>query len=104
MQLALYALALESAGCREVHISLLNADSEVLPQINLHEVHEALPMWEEFARMQESGIFGMRGAMRSEFGRSVTLPLATLEVKEDLWELQWKLTHPDLAEADDAAE
>ncbi len=104
VQLALYALALESAGCREVHISLLNADSEVLPQINLNEVHEAWPMWEEFARMQESGIFGMRGAMRSEFGRSVTLPLATLAVDEDLWELQWQLTHPDLAEAEDAAD
>lgn len=103
VQLALYALALEAAGCREVHISLLNADSEVAPQIGLPEVHEALSIWEALAVMQESGIFGMRGKVRNEFGRSVTLPLAHLEVDQDLWERQWQLTHPYLAEADEGA-
>ena len=104
VQLALYALALEAAGVREVYISLLNADTEVEPQISLTEVHGAQPMWNEFARMQATGIFGLRGAVRSEFGRSVVLPLATLAVDEDGLEEKWRLTHPDLAEADEAAE
>jgi hypothetical protein len=100
VQLALYALALETAGAREVQISLLNAGAEVGPQITLHEVHEALPMWEELARMQKTGAYGMRGGLRQEFGRSLTLPLATLRVAVDVWEEKWRMTHPALAETE----
>ncbi len=102
VQLALYALALETCGAREVQISLLNAGAEVAPQISLHEVHEALPLWEHLAAMQESGVFGMRGELRTEFGRSITLPLATLRVEPGIWEEKWMLTHPALAETEES--
>lgn len=93
IQLALYALALEACGARDVSISLLKPDTTVIPQITLLEVHEALTLWDELARMQDAGIFGMRGALRTEYGRGVVMPIATLPIDGRFWEDKWLKTH-----------
>ena len=51
--------------------------------------------------MQESGVFGMRGALRTEFGFRGDYPLATLAIDEEILAEKWSLTHPDFADAED---
>ena len=46
----------------------------------------------------------MRGAVRSEYGVSLELPLATLPVEPDTLEEKWALTHPGLCVAEEEDE
>lgn len=105
IQVCLYALAIEQAGAREVAVSLLTPDATVAPQAPLEAIRAPAAFWDGLVRMQEGGVFGMRGAVRAEFGVSLELPLATLPIEPDLLEEKWALTHPGLAEeeADDEA-
>ena len=48
--------------------------------------------------MQETGVFGMRGLVHSDFGFSRAYPLATLPIDPDLLQEKWTLTHPPFAE------
>ena len=47
--------------------------------------------------MQQTGVFGMRGPVRSAWAFTRNYPLATLAVDEDILEERWELTHPALA-------
>ncbi len=96
VQLCLYALALAGAGGADLHISLLTPQAPLAPQLGLARIKEQGPFWSELARMQETGIFGIRGEVRAEYGMGLVLPIATLPVERDLLEEKWALTHAGL--------
>jgi hypothetical protein len=98
IQLGLYALALRAAGARHVGLSLLTPAGELSqPQIQLSDLDEYPDIWRVLLRMQETGVFGMRGALRDEFGFGQDYPLATLAIDEEILEGKWTRTHPELA-------
>lgn len=102
VQLCLYALALAGTGVQELRISLLTADTPLEPQVGLAQIREQQPFWSELARMQESGVFGMRGTVRAEYGMALELPMATLPVEGELLEEKWLLSHTGLCSEGDA--
>jgi RecB family exonuclease len=102
LQLALYALALRFAGAREVGVSLLTSDTVLdKPQIQLADLDGLAGLWRGLLRMQETGIFGMVGALRDEFGFGQDYPLATLAIDEDILAQKWVLSHPDFLPVED---
>lgn len=101
VQVALYALALHQLGADDIGISLLARGLDLAaPQLKLQEVAQHEQIWRELAEMQRTGVFGMRGYIRSEFGFTGDYPLATLPVDFDLLETKWPLTHPGFATRD----
>ena len=102
IQIALYALALADAGAEDVQVSLLTPEDEVKPQAGLNAIRAQDALWAALARMQDTGIFGITGALRSEYGVSLELPLATLAVEPALLDEKWALTHPALAGEEDS--
>ena len=50
----------------------------------------------DLAKMQRTGVFGMKGEVRPAFGYSASYPLATLPIDEDILEDKWALTHANL--------
>jgi len=102
IQLALYALALRAAGAREVGVSLLTSDTVLdEPQIDLAALDNFTDLWRCLLRMQETGVFGMLGAVRPEFGFGQEYPLATLAIDEDILAEKWALSHPEFAAVED---
>ena len=98
VQLALYALALRAAGARAVGLSLLTPGAQLdAPQLTL------AGLWRGLWQMQESGVFGMRGALREEYGHRGAYPLATLAIDAEILAEKWALTHPDFASAEEEA-
>ena len=92
VQLALYALALRAQG-----VSLLTPDLALdAPQLMLDDLTAQSRLWRGLHRMQESGVFGMRGALRDEFSFRGDYPLATLGIDVDILDEKWTRTHPDL--------
>ena len=51
--------------------------------------------------MQETGIFGLRGPIRNEFGFNPDYPLATLPIDQEFLDEKWVLTHPAFADDED---
>jgi len=98
VQPALYALAFHTAGAGQIDASIVTPWEPLWPQIGLAEILACQSLWDELCRMQETGIFGMRGELRPEFSFRKDYPLATLEVPLDIIETKWALTHPALAE------
>ena len=97
IQLALYALALREKA-KSIGISLLSRSLALdQPQLGLREIGAQKDFWGALARMQLTGIFGMRGAIRSPWNFTGAYPLATLGIDPDLLEDKWTLTHPALA-------
>ena len=47
--------------------------------------------------MQATGIFGMKGPLRSAFTFTKDYPLATLAIDPEIIDERWEQTHPDLA-------
>ncbi len=102
IQLALYALALRSAGARAVGLSLLTPGAPLAaPQLTLADLDSLDGLWRGLVRMQESGVFGQRGALREEYGFRRDYPLATLAIDEEILAAKWTLTHPHFALAED---
>jgi hypothetical protein len=97
MQIALYALALHALGAKSVAASILTPAGPLKSQLGRDDILACAPLWEGLAAMQDTGIFGMRGEVRPEFGRGSSYPLAVLPVDPDLLEEKWMLTHPKLA-------
>ncbi len=98
VQVALYALALHALGASDVGASLVRPGEPVEVELSPEKVLAASAVWEELCTMQDTGVFGMRGAVRPEFGFASQYPLATLEIELDVLEDKWKLTHPRLSE------
>ncbi len=102
IQLALYALALRAAGAREVGLSLLTPGAPLdRPQLMLADLDSLGSLWRGLLHMQETGIFGMYGALRQEYGHRGDYPLATLGIDEEILAEKWVLTHPDLSPAEE---
>ena len=99
IQLALYALALGVNEIQNVGITLLSPSLRLdEPQLHVAQVAAQKSFWEALARMGRTGIFGLRGAIRSEFSFSGDYPLATLAIDPELLERKWALTHPTFSQ------
>src|SRR5438876_4688031 len=69
IQLGLYGLAARELGASEIRLSLLSPLTELeSPQVALGDLATHSDFWNELRRMQDTGIFGLRGPIRSEFG------------------------------------
>jgi hypothetical protein len=102
LQLALYALALRAGGAKEVGLSLVAAGTTLdTPQVEIAELDSLSDLWRGLLRMQETGVFGMVGALRDEFGFGSDYPLATLAIDEEILAEKWALTHPDFVLAEE---
>jgi hypothetical protein len=103
VQLALYALALHALGASSVQLTLLTPTGELEPQFDLADALAQQDFWDELHRMQETGVFGMLGEVRPEYGVARAYPLATLAIDSDLLKEKWMMIHPAFAIAEDGA-
>lgn len=102
IQLGLYGLVASELGASEINLSLLSPLTELeRPQLALVELAAHFDFWKELHRMQETGIFGLRGPIRSQFSFAADYPLATLPIDKEFLQEKWTLTHPVLAEEED---
>jgi hypothetical protein len=98
LQLALYTLATQQLGARGVEVSILSPiTAKPEPQLRDEDFVDCGPAFRELARMQATGIFGMKGPFRSAFTFTKDYPLATLSIDSEIIDERWELTHPDLA-------
>ena len=97
LQLGLYALAANQSGARQVEVSLVSPLVRPLhPQMSGGDFTSEVEIFAELARMQQTGIFGMHGPLRSAFRFTEDYPLATIAIDPDVLEQRWELTHPAL--------
>ena len=97
LQLSLYALAAMRLGADVVEVSLLSPLVRPLqPQMSGADFASEAEIFAELGRMQQTGIFGMHGSLRSAFRFTEAYPLATVAVDPDILEQRWELTHPAL--------
>ena len=97
LQLGLYTLAVSALGAQRTEISLLSPlVSRLEPQISGDEFSSEADIFAELARMQQTGIFGMHGPLRSAYRFTDDYPLATVAIDSDILEQRWELTHPAL--------
>jgi hypothetical protein len=97
LQLGLYALAIRELGAAEVTVSIISlAVKNVAPQLSVTDLAPHTDIFADLAKMQRTGIFGMKGEIRPAFGYSPQYPLATLPIDTDILEDKWALTHPAL--------
>ena len=98
LQLALYTLAAQQFGAKSVEVSILSPIiAKPEPQLRDDDFADCGPAFRELARMQATGIFGMKGPLRSAFTFTKDYPLATLSIDPEIIDERWELTHPDLA-------
>ena len=96
VQLALYALATHALGASNVELALLGLADELKPQFHLADALAQKDFWQELCRIQETGVFGMIGPLRTAYGFGHEYPLATLRIDEELLQQKWAMTHPAL--------
>ena len=98
LQLALYTLAAQQLGAQSVEVSILSpVIAKPEPQVRDDDFADCGPAFRELARMQATGIFGMKGPLRNAFAFTKDYPLATLSIDPEIVDERWELTHPDLA-------
>lgn len=99
IQLGLYGLAARDLGAAEINLSILSLRTELdKPQLAIADLAEHSDFWSELHRMQETGVFGLRGLIRNDFGFSPDYPLATLPIDKEFLDEKWVLTHPAFAD------
>jgi len=99
IQLGLYGLVARELGASEIKLSLVSPLTELdPPQLALGDLAAHSDFWNELHKMQETGIFGLRGPIRSEFSFTADYPLATLPIDREFLQEKWTLTHPPFAE------
>jgi len=102
IQLGLYGLAARALGAAEIHLSILSLRTELeRPQLAMADLAADSDFWNELYRMQETGIFGLRGLIRNEFGFNPDYPLATLPIDKEFLDEKWVLTHSAFADDED---
>jgi hypothetical protein len=102
LQLALYGLAARQLGARQVFLSLVSpAVKPVVPQLSVEQMDAEADVFRELARMQQTGIFGMYGPLRSAWTFTRAYPLATLPIEQEILDERWELTHPALAKEEE---
>jgi hypothetical protein len=98
LQLALYSLAAQQLGADKVEVSIFSpVVAKPEPQLRDEDFADCGPAFRELARMQATGIFGMKGRLRDSFSFTKNYPLATLPIDPEIIDERWELTHPDLA-------
>jgi hypothetical protein len=98
LQLALYTLAAQQLGAQSVGVSIFSpVIARPEPQLRDADFGDCGPAFRELARMQATGIFGMKGPLRSAFSFTKNYPLATVPIDQEIIDERWELTHPDLA-------
>ncbi len=103
LQLALYALAAQQLGAQSVDVSILSPTiMKAEPQLHDEDFADCGPAFRELARMQATGIFGMKGALRGAFTFTKDYPLATLPIDPEIIDERWEQTHRDLAIEEDS--
>ena len=86
-------------GAADVDLSILSVRTELeRPQLKVGALTEFSDFWDELFQMQETGVFGLRGAIRNEFGFTPDYPLATLPIDKEFLDEKWVLTHPAFAD------
>ncbi|PYK32064.1 MAG: hypothetical protein DME57_01245 [Verrucomicrobia bacterium] len=99
IQLGFYGLAARELGASDVQLSILSLRTDLdKPQLVLDDLSAHTDFWNELYRMQETGIFGIRGLIRNEFGFSSDYPLAILPIDKEFLDEKWVLTHPPFAD------
>ncbi len=97
LQLGLYALAARALGAQRTEVSLLSPlVRPIQPQISGTDFSSETEVFAALAEMQQTGIFGMHGPLRSAFRFTDDYPLATLAIDPDILEQRWERTHPAL--------
>jgi hypothetical protein len=93
VQICIYALSLRR-DFSGICASLLTRDiANLEQQLTFDAIVAQNEIWEEIARMQCTGIFGMKGEIRSEFTFTGTYPLATLAIDKYLLQEKWERVH-----------
>jgi hypothetical protein len=94
IQLALYAHAALAWGAQRVDAAWFTPHAtDEMVHLPFEELEKIQPILSTLGRMLRTGIFGMRGELRSEFAFRSPMPLATLAIPQDILEAKWKLTH-----------
>jgi len=102
IQLGFYGLAAREQGATDVQLSILSLRTDLdKPQLVLDDLAGEIEFWREVHRMQETGIFGLRGAIRNEFAFHADYPLAVLPIDKEFLDEKWVLTHPAFADEED---
>jgi len=102
IQLGLYGLAARELGASEISLSILSWRTELdRPQLAIDDLAAHADFWNELYQMQETGIFGLRGLIRNDYGFSPDYPLATLPIDKEFLDEKWVLTHPAFADDED---
>lgn len=100
LQLALYALAIESPrGITRLTRELDLDEPQLTPADAGLDAQRTL--WLGLCRMQDTAIFGATGKLRDDYSFSPDLPLATLRIDPAILAEKWARTHPLLVEQDD---
>ncbi|MEP6809761.1 MAG: PD-(D/E)XK nuclease family protein [Chthoniobacterales bacterium] len=103
LQLGLYALAVKQLGAERVALSILSpVINRPEPQLHDDDFSECHAAFIELARMQATGIFGMKGSLRGAFTFTKDYPLATLAIDPEIIDERWERTHPDLVAEDES--
>jgi hypothetical protein len=98
LQLALYSLAAQQLGAGHVEVSIFSpVIAKPEPQLRDDDFADCGPAFRDLARMQATGIFGMKGRLRDAFSFTKDYPLATISIDPEIVDERWELTHPDLA-------
>jgi hypothetical protein len=99
IQLGLYGFAARDLDAAEIKLSILSLRTELdRPQLAMADLAQHSDFWSELYRMQETGVFGLRGLIRNDFGFSPDYPLATLPIDKEFLDEKWVLTHPAFAD------
>jgi hypothetical protein len=97
LQLGLYALAAGALGARKIAVSIVSPLVRPLkPQVSGSDFASENEIFAALAEMQQTGVFGMHGPLRSAYRFTDDYPLATLAIDPDILEQRWELTHPAL--------
>jgi hypothetical protein len=81
LQLGLYTLAMRELGAAEVSASIVSLMvKNVAPQLLVIDLVPHANVFADLAKMQRTGVFGMKGEIRPAFGYSARYPLATLPI------------------------
>jgi len=97
LQLSLYANATKQLGATKVRVSLVSPNiAKAEPQLALEDFEQCRDAFRELARMQATGIFGFKGALRNAYAFTQPYPIATLAIDPEIVDERWEKTHEAL--------
>lgn len=97
LQLSLYANAAKQSGAAKIRVSLVSPNlAKAEPQLALEDFEQCRDAFRELARMQATGIFGFKGALRSAYSFTQPYPIATLAIDPEIVDERWEQTHEAL--------